>query len=237
MNQADVYNLALAFLGVDPIRTTADPTKAAKVLTSVWETARDQVLGSFPWPRHTVRFAGETPEDLAWQAETGYSIDDHCVIGTSLYHCVQAGTSGSSAPSEFYAAFLQDGSAAWEYKAPVDFASAYAYQYIIPSRTMRILRVGSRSQYERMGPWIFTDEADAEITATVGSEEIWDWDPLMIQAIAKLLAALAGRSLGASYADIQVLRSEYLMDLATAQAQAAGEASEEPEHDTMWVNF
>lgn len=236
MTVADLYNNALGLIGLEPIRATTDPTKTVKVLNTAYPLARYEVLRSHPWPCLMVSIEGETEDDLEWEAGTAYISGDHCVVGTSLYRCSTAGTSDATVFTESTNSSILDGSVYWQYRGPVENETDFLYAYIIPNRTLRIIRVGDHKQYQRQGNWLYTNEPDAILTLIIASEDPEDWDAYIQNAISLKLATMVGLALGIDAGLVQALKGDYRVALAEAQAIASGEASEEPDHDTMWVD-
>lgn len=236
MSVVSIYNQALNYLGLEQVKSVSDPTKSAKTLTSSYSIARDEVLRAHPWACLKVTVDGELEDDLDWEDASVYIVGDYCVVGTSLYRCITAGTSDATAFTESTNQDITDGSVHWKYLEPVENNTSWLYRYLIPTRTLRILKVGDGVQFERQGRWLYTDEEDATITLVIASENPDDWDAYIQDAIALKLAGMVGMTLGADPSVVQVLKSEYRVALDAAQALSSGESSEEPDHDTMWVD-
>ena len=232
MDIINLYNYALSLLGVAPIRSVQDPTATARILNTIYPFVFDEFVHCFEWPSLVVQESALEASSLSWMPETAFAVGDHCIVGSSLYQCITAGTSGLTIFTESKLDDITDGTVHWKYRGSAKNSTKYVYQYLEPNDMDRLLSVGDGAEYKKIGFWIYTDVADAVITYVKAN--IDNFDSGMIDALAYALAAKSALALGVNNLSITQIAA---MKLAEAKAHTMMESSNWVDSETRWVDL
>lgn len=235
MTELQLANIALGKIGSQPVVALDEGSRNSDAVQKHYELIRNETLRLFDWPRIIKRSYLADTSDIAWTADTAYSVNDYCTNNGYLYVCTTGGTSAAADGPSGTTEAITDGTVTWKYleALPANLTD-YAYQYVIPADSLFIDGLKGSPDYSLEGLYIYTDTGDAVVIYQKRETDPSRWDELLQGLVIARLAWVLARELAVKGEVVNEVRQEYMLLIARARTRALREARQKSDTRPYW---
>ena len=161
-----------------------------------------------------------------------------------VYVCITAGTTAAATPPTGVTADITDGTVHWAYYGTPPYnRTVYAYQYVMPSDCLRIIKVpliGAATesvqgvQYIREGNWLYCDQDDSPLRYVRQEDDPTRWGVLLQGAVAARIATEIALPVTGQKDVLKTMFELLQMMLAAARTAALHEGAESTPEVALW---
>jgi hypothetical protein len=246
--KVDLYNMALAELGVEPIADITDLTNPSVVdCNANWQLALAAVSRSHTWnclmnavnlvatPQIPITPLPPVPPSRPWAPATLYVAGVYVTYGGALYQALITNTSTAIFANDLTAGFwFQTDTFNSNPFDPNQLAALYpsgwAYQYPLPGDCLLLVALndnpltGPDPEYEIIGINLYTNEVQAVIKYVQFNEDTTRYDSLFAGCVVLLLASMVATRRRQDDTNVSAeLLARYQKALSAARTKDAGE--------------
>jgi len=175
---------------------------------------------------------------VAWASAVTY--------GRRIYYCIYPGTTAAATPPTTTAESIADGTVLWCYYGTLPHNySVFAYQYVVPSDCVRVMKVPLLDAanekipgvpYIKEGNWIYCDQDDSVLRYERRDLEPSNWDVGLQETVVLRIADEICFALTGQKDLAQLINQKWQMQYGIARQIALNETGESDPEEPLWVD-